>query len=85
MRLKILVPLMALSACVAPVAEKAPVAQLDDLGQTYPIYEHDHNGPVWRIKYGFENVQCSAPTVDACKWSLRQYIQAQDALDDYKP
>lgn len=82
MRLNFIVPLLVLSACAAPVAEQAPVAQLEDLGQTYPIYEHDYHGPVWSVRYGFHKVQCSAPSVEACKWSLRQYIQAQETLDD---
>lgn len=82
MRLKFIVPLLAVSACAAPVAEQAPVAQLEDLGQTYQIYEHDYHGPVWSVGYGFHKVQCSAPRVEACKWSLRQYIQAQVALDN---
>ncbi len=73
---------LALAACATPVAAPAP-SPLGDVQigtDIYPI-EATANG-VWRVKVDGHPVICSKPVQEACYWSVRHYLTAQQQLDD---
>lgn len=77
-----LAALLALAGCAAPVAAPAP-SPLGDVQigtDIYPI-EATADG-IWRVKVDGRPVTCSKPTQEACYWSVRHHLTAQELLDD---
>ena len=68
-----------LSACVtAPAPEPAGSVTINS--QTYPL-EALSDG-TWRVRIDGKPVVCAHPTVEACTWSARHHLTAQELLDD---
>ncbi|WP_347312932.1 hypothetical protein [Defluviimonas sp. SAOS-178_SWC] len=74
--------LFALAACTAPVPSPTtpPIDEIKIGPETYPIEAGDSG--IWRIKIDGHPVTCAQPTRDACYWSARHYLTAQELLDD---
>lgn len=71
-----------LAACAAPVSAPAP-SPLGDVQigtDIYPIEATDAG--TWRVKVDGRPVVCAKPTQEACYWSVRHHLTAQELLDD---
>ena len=71
----------ALAACTA-APSAPPVGSVGYGGETYAIRALADNPAVWRIEVDGQIVTCRAPTETDCYWSLRNFLHAQDVLDD---
>ncbi|OYX42917.1 MAG: hypothetical protein B7Z02_10755 [Rhodobacterales bacterium 32-67-9] len=74
--------LLSLAACAAPVAapDPSPLGDVQIGTDIYPI-EATEAG-TWRVKVGGHPVVCAKPNQEACYWSVRNYLTAQELLDD---
>lgn len=71
-----------LAACAQPVSAPAPSA-LGEVRIGADIYPIEATGAgTWRVKVDGHPVVCSKPTEEACTWSVRHYLTAQELLDD---
>ena len=66
--------------CTAPGPAPVPVGQVEVEGQTYAI-EALANGN-WRVPVDGAAVTCLHPDTRACYWSVRNYLQSRQLLDD---
>ena len=76
--LPLLVPL-ALAACVATQATVTRVGEVRIGSETYPIEATD--AATWRVMVDGRPVTCSKPDEEACYWSARHFLLAQQDPD----
>lgn len=69
-----------LSACLEAAPEPEPVGTVEHAGITYPVISRGE--ATWMVRTERRFVPCRAPTLNDCYWSLRNFLQAQKALDD---
>ncbi len=71
-----------LTACVAaaPAPEPSPHGEVHVGVQSWPIEAVD--AQTWQVRIDGQPVRCSAPTQEACYWSVRNYLNAQSVMDD---
>jgi hypothetical protein len=78
-----LILMLALAGCtgLATTTPQVVVATLVRDTQSLPITALANNGSVWWINADGKRVRCSKPSVESCKWSLRNYEISQTAPD----
>ncbi|GAB4383458.1 hypothetical protein [Albidovulum sp.] len=75
-----LMPLVLLAACAVPGPAPKQVGSVSLLGQTYPVEEAAPGR--WWVRVDGQIVRCSAPDLEACRWSVRHHLDALSLLDD---
>ena len=78
----ILIPLALTTACSLPEPDRPIVGEISFATNTYPIRAASADGTVWQVMIDGLPVTCRKATQDDCYWSLRNYLAAQEALDD---
>ena len=72
--------LVLLAACVQTGPSVSPVGTVEYNRTTYAL-EALPDG-TWRTKVDGAVVLCARPTKEACLWSVRHHLTAQELLDD---
>ncbi len=68
-----------LSACTAAGPPPVPQGEVTLGADRWPIEALD--AATWRVRVDGYPVRCAKPTAEACYWSARHHIEAQEMLD----
>lgn len=80
MRSPALFAALVLSACAATAPAPVPQGEVTIGTDRWPIEALD--ATTWRVRVDGHPVPCAKPTAEACYWSARHHIEAQEMLDD---
>lgn len=70
---------MLLSACAAAGPQPVPQGEVTVGADSFPIEALD--AATWRVRVDGRPVPCAKPTAEACYWSARHHLEAQEVLD----
>ena len=81
-RLLLLLVVTGITACTFTTATSGVVGSVEFAGQSYPIRAASGDPSVWQVLVNGQPVHCRKPTETDWYWSLRNYLNAQDLLND---